>query len=82
MSIKKRNSKKTQNGITYQVSFNYTDMLSKEKKTHTKSGFLSYEDALNYEQAKKEELSSLPPPDTMSVAGAGSLWSAGQPLPF
>ena len=32
-------------------------MLSKEKKTHTKSGFLSYEDALIYEQAKKEELS-------------------------
>lgn len=56
MSIRKRNSKKSITGVTYQVTIHYKDRLSNEKKSHSKSGFLTYEDAVLYEQNKKEEL--------------------------
>ena len=57
MSIRKRKSKKKEKGYTYQVTISYTEMHTNEKKTHTKSGFTTYEDALKYEQLKKEEYS-------------------------
>ncbi len=57
MSIRKRMSKKTESGVTYQVSFSYKDYETGEKKCHTKSGFLSVEDAQLYEDKMKEELS-------------------------
>lgn len=57
MTIKKKVSKKSNTGYSYQVVFSYTDYITKERKTHSKSGFLSLEDASLYEQNKKEELS-------------------------
>ncbi len=56
MSIRKRKSKKSKSGYTYQVYFNYTDMYTHEKKSFSKSGFLSYEDASIFEKKKKQEL--------------------------
>lgn len=58
MSIRKRSSKKAKDGYTYQVYFNYTDMYTNEHKSYSKSGFLSYDEALFFEKQKKLELSS------------------------
>ena len=54
MSIRKRQSKKY--GITYQVYFNYLDPYTKERKSFSKSGFKTYEDALLFvaKQLSKE----------------------------
>ena len=38
--------------------FNYVDFLTQERKSFSKSGFNSYDDALLYEKQKKLELSS------------------------
>lgn len=58
MSIRQRKSKKSITGFTYQVYFNYVDFLTQERKSFSKSGFNSYDDALLYEKQKKLELSS------------------------
>ena len=56
MSIRKRKSKKSETGYTYQVYFSYVDYYTNEKKLFSKSGFFSYEDAILYEKKKKLEL--------------------------
>ena len=58
MSIRKRPSKKSISGYTYQVYFNYLDPYTKERKSFSKSGFKTYEDALLFENKIKNELSS------------------------
>ena len=56
MSIRKRKSKKTDSGYTYQVYFSYVDFLTNQRKNYSKSGFLSYDDAQLFELKKKKEL--------------------------
>lgn len=56
MSIRKRKSKKSESGYTYQVYFSYVDTYTNEKKNFSKSGFLSYEDASLFEKKKMELL--------------------------
>ena len=56
MSIRKRKSKKAACGYTYQVYFNYLDVLSGKKKQFSKSGFIDYSSARQYEMKKKLEL--------------------------
>ena len=53
MSIRKRESKKAPNGYSYQVYFSYYDRYTDEKKMFSKSGFHTYEDAVNYEKKMK-----------------------------
>ncbi len=55
MSIRKRKSIKAESGFTYQVYFNYVDDYTNERKTFTKSGFSTYEDAVLFEKKKKKE---------------------------
>lgn len=57
MSIKRIKSKITEYEYCYKVIISYKDYVTNERKKHTKSGFISYEDASLYEQKKKEELS-------------------------
>ena len=56
MSIRKRKSKKTDSGYTYQVYFSYVDCLTNQRKNYSKSGFLSYDDAQLFEQKKKSNV--------------------------
>ena len=53
MSIRKRTSKKSLSGY-----FNYLDPYTKERKSFSKSGFKTYDDAVLFENKIKNELSS------------------------
>ena len=41
MTIKKKVSKKSNTGYSYQVVFSYTDYITKERKTHSKKTICS-----------------------------------------
>ena len=56
MSIRKRKSKKTRLGYSFQVYFSYVDKDTNKRKFHSKSGFETYEDAKYHEINMKNQL--------------------------
>lgn len=55
MPIKKRPAKKAKSGFTYMVYFPYVDSMGVHRR-HSKSGFATKKEALEYEAEKRKEL--------------------------
>lgn len=55
MALRKRPSKKTKSGYTYQVYFPYVDSMGVRRR-YTKSGFLTKKEAQDFEALKRKEI--------------------------